>query len=299
MPKAIETRVSRATAGGWVLEKIYVPKRKFKKGAMVSIITGKRSTFVSKKPRPDTWLIIGCLPKNYDKKKKRCKRTTVQKMIKAISESTAKRLLAKGKVKRRKVSKRKATKRRKVRRVKKARKKAANICKKLFASKKIKNRNPQLMIVTNPASLNKYPSRSIGLAGKAYKRFHFTRPAGLNEVNIPTGWPKVYMAIGECERFDVKTPKGIISRRFTGKRPVLATTSAMKNLYIFGKRLGIPAGRASRVDYRVPPHSGRTKWARRWWHPHKTHPSVRPHRGGGAVKVSGSGLKITPRGIEG
>jgi len=275
-----------------VLEEIYVPKRRFKKDAMVSTVTGKRSTFTSLKPRPDVWLMIGCLPKNYDRKKKICKRSTIHKKIKAISESTAKRLMGKKKV----------TKRRKVRRVKRARRKAANTrnpCPRLYKSKKIKNRNPQLMIVTNPASLNKYPSRSIGLAGKAYKRFHFTRPAGLNEVNIPTGWPKVYMAIGECERFDVKTPKGIISRRFTGKRPVLATTSAMKNLYIFGKKLGIPAGRASRVDYRVPPHSGRTKWARRWWHPHKTHPSVLPHRGGGAVRVSGSGLKITPRGIEG
>jgi hypothetical protein len=256
--KPVQVRVSKTKGGtGWVLEKVFVPRDKFQKNAMVSK-TGKRSTFVSKKPRKDVWIIIGCLPKDYDKKAGRCKRTTIHKEIKQISSAKARKLAA----------------------------------------------NPQLMVISNPLNPcpSRYPSREVKLAEKAYNRFHFRGPATQCEQTVPTGWPKVYVVIGECERFDVQTVNGKkVSRRYTGSgKPILATTSRMRNLYIFsGRKLNIPAGKAFRVDYKVPKHSGRTKWSRRWYHPHETHPKVSPHKSGKAVQVAGSGLSVTPRGIEG
>lgn len=257
--KPIEVRVSRTKSGtGWVLEKIFVPAGKFKKGAMVSLGTGKRSTFVTKKPKPGAWLVIGCLPKDYDKKKKVCKRTTVHKQIKEISATKAKKLAA----------------------------------------------NPQLMIISNPLNPCPRPNRcnEVRKAEKAYKRFHFSNPPMQYEQSVPRGWPGVYVVIGECERFDVETSKGKkVSKKYKGKnKPVLATTSSLKDIFIFSdKKLGIPEGSAIRVDYKVPRHSGRTQWSRRWYHPHDTHPSVRTHSSGKAVRVSGPGLSVTPRGIEG
>lgn len=137
---------------------------------------------------------------------------------------------------------------------------------------------------------------------RAYKRFHFTTPHEEFEGWIPNGWPKTYVVIGELERFDLQTNGEVISKRFTKNRPILCTDGKMKKLFIFAKNgtpLGIPGGMAVRVDYRVPAHSGRTRWARRWYHPHETGPQVRPHSSGKCIQVSGSGLSITPEGIVG
>ncbi len=145
--------------------------------------------------------------------------------------------------------------------------------------------------------------KTIALTERAYKRFHFTAPKNREKRQVPDGWPACYVTIGSCERFDVKDASGkTVKRNFMGENPMpkLATTKDMKDVYIFGHRpLGIPAGTALRVDYRVPPHSGRNKWARRWWHPHESHPSVTVDRTGTAVRIRGSGLSVTPRGIVG
>ncbi len=160
-------------------------------------------------------------------------------------------------------------------------------------------KNPQLLVISNPSKT--YPKREVKKAEKAYKRFHFKNPPMEHERNVPAGWPQVYVVIGECERFDVETPGGkVVSKRFKGSMPILATTSKLKSLYIFwDRKLGIPKGTANRIDYRVPKSSGRNKWSNRWWHPHDSHPSVKVHSSGKAVNVCGPGLSITPAGIEG
>lgn len=279
-----EERVSK-TPSGWVHEKVFVPSHKFRKKAMITA-SGKRADFVSRKPRPGTWLIIGCLPKDYDKAGKFCKRTTVHKQVKKITAAQAKRLKAKPGVKVMRNPCRIPSR--------------GNPCprKSKLSRSTAKARNPQLMVISNPISATQV--RQVAKTNKAYKRFHFKNADKLVKGWIPTGWPKTYMTIGQVLRFDVQKPSGAIaSRRFRGKKPVLASTAAMKDLYIFGTNLGIPAGKAVRIDYKVPPTSGRNKWASRWWHPHKSFPTVKPHSSGKAVKVSGPKLKVTPRGIVG
>lgn len=160
-------------------------------------------------------------------------------------------------------------------------------------------KNPSLMILSNPKGDN--GSKEAKLAEKAYKRFHFTTPKKEQKRKVPDGWPRRYVVLGSVDSFEVQDGGGKkVKRSYAGKRPVLATSSEMKDVFIFGDRsLGIPSGVAVRIDYSVPPHSGRNKWARRWWHPHDSHPAVRVHNSGKAVRISGSGLSVTPRGIVG
>lgn len=332
--KAVERRVSRTKGGtGWVLEKIFVPKERFRRAAMISTLTGKRSTFVSRKPRPGVWLIIGCLPKNFDAKRGICLRTTLHKQITQITPAEARRLRgvrapAKKVRKIRKVrvpakkKVRKAATRKPVRKARKAAgkprkarkvtgrpRKPRKVRKARKTARKGRNGNPQLLVISNPcprpcpkATFPASP-REVARTNRAYKRFHFTKPAVRMTADVPRGFPSAYMVIGELERFDTRTPTGrVVSRKYApgSPRPVLCTTSAMKDLYIFdARRLGIPAGTAKRCDYRVPAHSGRNKWARRFWHPHDTTPGVCPHGAGKAVRVSGRGLSVRPEGIVG
>jgi hypothetical protein len=160
--------------------------------------------------------------------------------------------------------------------------------------------NPQLMVVTNPGAIPGVGSRTVKKAQKAYKRFHMTKPSQMLEGWVPTGWPKAYITIGECLRFDVMGKDGKkVKRSFkAGKRPALCTTPECKDVFLFGDLSGIPSGQALRVDYRVPKHSGRSKWARDWTHDHDSKPKVTAHPSGKAIKISGKKLKVTPRGIE-
>jgi hypothetical protein len=167
--------------------------------------------------------------------------------------------------------------------------------------------NPQLMILSNPTkAAAKAPTAKSPAAARvrrAYKRFHFTEPAKTTKAKVPDGWPRQYAVLGLVDRFDVKDAKGKVhSKKFSGpSRPNLCTDEKMKNVYIFSKNgpVGVPSGNAERVDYTVPPHSGRTKWARRWWHAQDSHPPVKVAENGRAIKMSGPGLSVTPRGIVG
>lgn len=153
--------------------------------------------------------------------------------------------------------------------------------------------NPQLMVVND---------RDSKLAEKAYKRFHFTKPAKRTTGWVPDGWPKAYITIGDALRFDVRTPAGkVVKKEWKRESGVkVVTPSDMKDVYIFGtSSLGIPSGTALRVDYSVPSNSKRRKWSRDWTHAHDTAPKVHAHPSGKAVKISGRGLKVTPSGIEG
>lgn len=162
-------------------------------------------------------------------------------------------------------------------------------------------KNPQLMVVSNPTAVPGVTKRQANRAEKAYKRFHFTKPARMEEREIPNGWPKAYVVIGDCLRFDVKPKSGKkVVKNFTGKnKPVVCTTAESKDVYIFGNLSGVPSGTAVRVDYKVPKTSKRNKWASEWTHDHETGPRVNVHSSGHALKISGRGLKVTPRGIEG
>lgn len=345
--KTIERSVIKTKSGtGWALKKVLIPKERFKKGAMISIPSGKRSTFVTTKPRPDVRLVIGCLPRDFDAKRGICLRTTVHKQIKQITAAEARKLsgrklrkavnsrpIKKAVSKARKAveTARKAVKAvRRVRKISEAVRTARALAKlrrtiktlgahtaallamerkarrtKVKVRKKKSGGNPQLLLITNPCpkAIRPATEREIAKTNRAYKRFHFTNPATQMTADVPKGFPRAYMVIGELERFDCKMPSGrIISRRYgsSSPRPVLCTTSAMKDLYIFDVRiLNIPAGVAIRCDYRVPAHSGRNKWARRWWHPHDTTPYVRPDISGKAVRISGRGLSVRPEGIVG
>jgi len=316
---------------------------RFRKDAMIDLSTGKRSTFVSTKPRPDVWLIIGCLPKDYDPKRGVCLKTTVHKKIKKISDTEARRLKAANPqlmiisnpcpeaciLMRKQPSRRRPSDPTQcLTPGKKNRSRGQGrglgigrgrgpvgvpVGRKSFSKRKPKARNkavrprtvcqkvkPSLMKV-KPRKNLMVSSNDVSRARRAFKRFHFVAPAKVTSGNVPNGFEDAYMVIGELERFDVKTPSGVtVSRKYKANRPRLCTTANMKDIFVFaGSKLGIPAGNAMRCDYRVPAHSGRNKWSKRWWHPHDTHPKVLPHRGGCAVRVSGSGLKVTPRGIEG
>lgn len=162
-------------------------------------------------------------------------------------------------------------------------------------------RNPQLMVVSNPTAVKGVTKHAAKRAEKAYRRFHFTKPARMEEREIPSGWPKTYVIIGTCLRFVVKPKNGRqVARNYSGKNaPVVCTTAEMKDVYIFGDLKGVPSGTARQVDYRVPKTSKRRKWATDWTHDHDTGPKVTVHRSGTALKISGRGLKVTPRGIEG
>lgn len=171
--------------------------------------------------------------------------------------------------------------------------------------------NPSLMVISNPSKRKSTKKRSrkaplpnspsAKLAGKAYKRFHFTRPAKTSTGWVPDGWPKTYVTIGQCLRLDVKGANGKkVVRNFSGANaPRLCTTAGMKDVYLFGNLKGIPSGTALRVDYRVPSHSKRRKWASDWTHDHDSRPRLTAHSSGKAVRISGKKLKVTPRGIEG
>jgi len=164
-----------------------------------------------------------------------------------------------------------------------------------------KRRNPQLMMITNPVDLVDAPEAEIAEAEKKFKQFHMTNPSHAFEMDVPDGWPQVYIIIGEVEAFEVKDHNGKKHKKvYKGKRPIIATTADMRDLYMFGKKgLGLPSGEAVRIDYQVPADSGRNKWSSRWYHPHDTHPEVTVVGGGRALMVSGPGMKINQRGIIG
>jgi hypothetical protein len=159
------------------------------------------------------------------------------------------------------------------------------------------------MVLSNPKSKANRNSREVKAAKKAYNRFHFKDPDKTFNKKVPDSWPGAFVVIGECEMFSCKNKAGkTVKRKFMGKgkMPMLCTSKAMKDVYIVGtKNLGVPAGNAVQVDYRVPVKSGRNKWARRWYHPHDTHPKVTVSRNGRYVRISGPGLKVSPRGIIG
>jgi len=170
-----------------------------------------------------------------------------------------------------------------------------------------RKKNPQLMVVSNPRkkrSSGKAPSessRAAKLTQQAYKRFHFTKPVKSDTGWVPDGWPKTYMTIGTCLKLVVQGANGKkVTRNWSGRSgPRLCTTSAMKDVFLFGNLKGIPSGTAVQVDYRVPAHSKRRKWAPDWTHDHNTRPRLTAHKSGKAIRISGRGLKVTPRGIEG
>ena len=293
----VETHIGLPQSGRttWKEETEFVSKGRFKKDAMVSTDTGKRSTFVTVTPGPSTSvrLVVGCLRKDYDPKRGVCLRTTVYKKIKSIPKARAEQLKRKRGVR---VRRNPSALPQGTRAVTKRQLKRFNPC---VSKRKIAGANPVLAVISGnpkarvPASLKK--------AVRSYKKFHFTKPYNITDVTVPDSYPASMVNIGELERFDVQTPNGNIVRRdYTGKRPILYTDPKMKNLYIVGgKALGIPKGKALRCDYCVAKRSGRSKWSRRWWHAHNTFPTVTPDRGGRAVKVSGPKLKVTARGIEG
>ena len=167
--------------------------------------------------------------------------------------------------------------------------------------KRVAKPKPKKRRKANPRGVGGYDQSAITKTSKAFKKFHMTDPTHGFEMNIPNGWPKVFVMLGEVEKFEVQDASGKKHKKvFKGKRPILATTAGMKQIYIFSTtKLGFPSGKAVRIDYKVPADSGRNKWASRWYHPHDTHPSVFVHSGGRAAKVSGRGLKINRRGIIG
>lgn len=157
-----------------------------------------------------------------------------------------------------------------------------------FASAK----NPALLVMSNPVS------SGLAAATKAYKNFHMVEPNSTTKQKIPAGWPATYITIGFARAFNWTDQSGKKQHRSfpTGKVKV-CTTPAMKDVFLFGPSLGVTNGRADRVDYDVPAHSGRNKWSKGWWHPHDSHPTVTVKDG--AVKIHGPGLKVNKRGIIG
>ena len=109
------------------------------------------------------------------------------------------------------------------------------------------------------------------------------------------------MILGVCDAFEVKTAQGKVKKVYSTNKPTLACTKDRKDVFIFsnGGQLGIPSGTAVRVDYTVPPNSGRVKWSRAWYHPHDSAPAAKAHKCGRAVRITGPGLSVTPRGIIG
>lgn len=167
--------------------------------------------------------------------------------------------------------------------------------------------NPSLMILSNPRrnklerAAPKDLSNEVRLAQKAYKSFHFKDSQKHQKRKVPDGWPKVYVVLGDVDAFEVKGSTGKVKRRYGARKPVLACTKDRKDVFIFSRsgKLGLPSGTAVRVDYSVPNHSGRLKWAKSWYHPHDSNPKVRVHKNGTALRISGPGLSVTPRGIIG
>lgn len=163
-------------------------------------------------------------------------------------------------------------------------------------AKKKKRKNPQLLVLSNPKS------KEVAAAKKAFNRFHFKDPDKTFKNKVPSSWPEAFVVIGECEMFSCKANGKTVKRKFmgNGKMPLLCMGKGMKDVFIVGKKnLGVPAGNAVQVDYRVPAKSGRNKWARRWYHPHDTHPKVTVSKDGRYIRVSGPGLYVSPRGIIG
>lgn len=281
-PMAREIRMTQA--GGFRLVERYHPENAFDPKGMQSA-KGKLSKFLTVIPgngdpkKVDSYLRIGCLWED-SKPGGQCEGgTTLYEKVTEITKAKAKKLANKPDIK-----------------VTGSAKKALGI-----------EENPQLLIISNPKQnaktrLNKSTTgNQVDRAAKAYKRFHFTTPATMEEVDVPNGYPRAMMVIGELDRFDVKSKSGRkVSRKFKNPKPKLCTNPEMKDLFILGKKkLGVPDGIALRCDYSVPPHSGRNDWSRKWWHPHDTEPRVTTHTAGRSVRVSGPGLKVTPRGIEG
>jgi len=162
-----------------------------------------------------------------------------------------------------------------------------------------KRKNPQLLVLSNPKKSN---GKEVAAAKKAFNRFHFKDPDKTFSRKVPDSWPNAFVVIGECEMFSVKSNGKTVKRTFmgNGKMPLLCMGKGMKDVFIVGtKNLGVPAGNAVQVDYRVPKKSGRNKWARRWYHPHDTKPKVNVSKDGRYVRISGPGLHVTPRGIIG
>lgn len=166
-------------------------------------------------------------------------------------------------------------------------------------------KNPALLVLSNPchsrpAAAKRNPSNSIAKTENAYKKFHMTVPNTQSKAEVPDGWPTSYMTIGWATMFEGKGPDGRkYTRRYPTGRVKLCTTGEMKDVFLFGPSLGILSGRAERVDYDVPAHSGRNKWAKKWWHPTDSHPAVIADKSGRAVKMHGPGLKVNVRGIIG
>jgi hypothetical protein len=165
--------------------------------------------------------------------------------------------------------------------------------------------NPSLMILMNPKAAKAAASSDteVRLANKAFKSFHFKDSTKKERHSVPDNWPKTpYWILGVVDRFDAKDASGkTVSRTFRGRKPILAATKSRKDCFIVSQngKLGIPSGVGVRIDYTVPRHSGRNKWSKRWWHPHESNPKVKSHRSGKHARITGPGLKITPRGIIG
>jgi hypothetical protein len=171
-------------------------------------------------------------------------------------------------------------------------------------------RNPSLMILSNPLKKRKAKrtaappaalQHEVRLAQKAYKSFHFKDSQKQAKRKVPDGWPRVYVILGVCDSFEVKTAQGKVKKVYGTNKPTLACTKDRKDVFIFSNsgQLGIPSGTAVRVDYTVPPNSGRVKWSRAWYHPHDSAPAAKAHKCGRAVRITGPGLSVTPRGIIG
>jgi hypothetical protein len=171
----------------------------------------------------------------------------------------------------------------------------AGACVRTTLQKKVTRKNPSLLVLSNPCG------SSVKNAVKAYEKFHMVAPNSTTKESVPDGWPKAYITIGYAIRFDGIDQAGRkYKRTWPTGRVKLCSTGAMKDVYLFGKSsLGVPSGTALRVDYEVPAHSGRNKWARRWWHPHDSKPPVIADKSGKAARVTGPGLKVNARGIIG
>ncbi len=165
----------------------------------------------------------------------------------------------------------------------------------------VEKKNPALLVLSNPRRVARNPCGSnVAKAKNAYEKFHMVAPNTQNKAEVPNGWPTAYMTIGWATLFEGKGPDGKkYTRRYPSGRVKLCTTGDMKDVFLFGPSLGILSGKAERVDYDVPSHSGRNKWAKKWWHPTDSHPAVTADRSGRAARMHGPGLKVNVRGIIG
>jgi len=168
-----------------------------------------------------------------------------------------------------------------------------------------RKKNPALLIISNPVKLKgKKVGKPSLKAVRTYKSFHMSDPAEIRAIDVPKGWPKHLIVIGDVDRLDVSNPKTgkEISKKYRVGQVKVCMATSRKELFVISmgtKKLGLKNGIALRIDYSVPPSSGRNKWAKRWWHPHDSGPKLKTERSGKAARIKGPKLKITVRGIIG